>query len=256
LRSSKQPILDDRPAPWILYGILVALAIFLLHNAIDFSLFENGPLIIFMILAGAALGARSPHTIKHRMASKTAWSIATAALAGFFAAIIFFVIPMCDAEAHARDGDTALRQRNGTLAAEQFKAAFDICPISNSDYAQRAAQAWTTLAGGDAQVRAMLAQAIASNPLDPGHRLLRARYMLQRHPDDQAQIREDFSRALAIDPNNVAVRIEYARALEQFGDAVGAKEQYRRALELDDKLDAAEPKRLSPPQRDEIRKKL
>src|SRR4029077_16137860 len=111
-------------------------------------------------------------------------------------------------------------------------------------------------AGGDARARAYLAQAISANPLGPGPRLLRARYLLQRFPAaERSQIREDFTRSLEIDPKNVAVRIEFGRALEEFGDTGAAKDQYRKALELNDKLDAKEPKRLSMQQVEEIKKK-
>ncbi|HEY8749111.1 MAG TPA: O-antigen ligase family protein, partial [Tepidisphaeraceae bacterium] len=60
LRSFADQRLDNRPAPWILWSILVALGLFLIHNLIDFSLFEPGPLFLFALLAGSALGMRLP----------------------------------------------------------------------------------------------------------------------------------------------------------------------------------------------------
>ena len=62
LRSTRDQTLDDRPAPLLLYAVLVALAIFLVHNLVDFSLFETGPMFAFAMLAGAALGVRSGDT--------------------------------------------------------------------------------------------------------------------------------------------------------------------------------------------------
>ena len=51
--------LDNRPAPWMLYAILAALATFLIHNLIEFSLFEPGPWFLFALLTGGTLGLRS-----------------------------------------------------------------------------------------------------------------------------------------------------------------------------------------------------
>ena len=165
-------------------------------------------------------------------------------------------MPTCIAEARAHAADDALRARNAAFAAAQYKLAFDACPLGNADYAMRAAQAYMLMPAGDSAARDMLARAIAADPMQPASYLLRARFLLQRHKEEQKQIRDDFTSALAIDPNNVAVRIEFARALESFGDVSAAKEQYRRALELNDKLDAAEPKRLAPLQREELLKKI
>ena len=58
IRSVDRQEADDRPAPWLLTATLVALGLFLLHNLIDFSLFEPGIMFLFMFLCGSALGAR------------------------------------------------------------------------------------------------------------------------------------------------------------------------------------------------------
>jgi hypothetical protein len=256
LRSSEQPLLDERPAPWILCSILIGLAIFLLHNTIDFSLFENGPLMVFMTLAGAALGMRTPvryQTIKHKFAGSVAISLTAIA---FVVALFEFVLPICVAEAHADTADNALRARDAPFAARELKRAMQTSPVSNFDYATRAAQAYMLIPTADSQPLEMLAHAIQADPMQPGSYLLRARFLLQRHKEQQQQIRDDFTQALRIDPNNVAVRIEFARVLEGFGDVAAAKQQYQRALEVNDKLDPAEPKRLSPVQREELLKKL
>ena len=58
LRSLEKPQVDERAAPWILYGILVGVGVFLIHNLIEFSMFEPGPLCLFGVLMGSALGIR------------------------------------------------------------------------------------------------------------------------------------------------------------------------------------------------------
>ena len=71
-QSSHEPQLDERPGPWLLYGILIALAIFLLHNTIDFSIAETGPMFVFALLLGSALGVRTPSVAgqkRHRKAA-------------------------------------------------------------------------------------------------------------------------------------------------------------------------------------------
>ena len=40
--------------------MLAGLAVFLIHNLIDFSMFEIGPMMLFMLVGGAVLGVRSP----------------------------------------------------------------------------------------------------------------------------------------------------------------------------------------------------
>ena len=56
IKSLQAPELDGRPAPLLLYAMLIGLGIFLVHNLIDFSLFEPGPMMAFAFLAGALLG--------------------------------------------------------------------------------------------------------------------------------------------------------------------------------------------------------
>ena len=53
MRSIKAPELDGRRGEWILGGVIVALGMFLVHNLIDFAMFEMGPMFIFAMLAAA-----------------------------------------------------------------------------------------------------------------------------------------------------------------------------------------------------------
>ena len=58
LRPQAERRLDDRPAPRLLDAVRLALGLFLLHNLIEFSLFEPNTTCLFALLAGSALGVR------------------------------------------------------------------------------------------------------------------------------------------------------------------------------------------------------
>ena len=81
--------MDERAAPWILYGILVGVGVFLVHNLIEFSMFEPGPLCLFGILVGSALGIRLPNRpVRTPGISPLAIAGLAAACAGWLAADI------------------------------------------------------------------------------------------------------------------------------------------------------------------------
>jgi O-antigen ligase len=60
VRSADDPSLDGRPAPWLLCGVLAGLGVFLLHNLVDFAMFEVGPMFLFACWRGrrSACGRR------------------------------------------------------------------------------------------------------------------------------------------------------------------------------------------------------
>lgn len=258
LRSSKESTLDDRPAPWIIHGMLVGLMIFLLHNLVDFSLFENGPLVIAALLAGAVLGARNATSFGTRERSKSAIIIASAAVLAWIVAAIVFAVPIAQADARARTADNQVRQGNLRLAAEMYKGAYDMLLIKNTDYAFSAAETYAQLQDGDAQFITMIALAARDNPRDTQAYRYRAGYYIHRGEsmNKSTQIESDFRKALAFDPNNVQARLDYAQYLSTVFESQEALKQYELALEYDDKLDQAEPKRLSAEKRAEIASRI
>src|SRR5207237_785456 len=136
----QQPVLDDRPAPWILYAIITALAIFLIHNLIDFSLYENGPMMMFALLCGCVLGVRAPSVAGTRRRPLVVIAALAAGATAWLIAAIFFVLPIAQAESNARAADDAIRAGNLPLAGEQLAHAFRTSPVANADYAARAAR--------------------------------------------------------------------------------------------------------------------
>ncbi|HSV14354.1 MAG TPA: O-antigen ligase family protein, partial [Tepidisphaeraceae bacterium] len=142
--------LDGRAAPWLLYFVLVALGLFLIHNLIDFSMFEVGPLFLFLMLVGAALGV-APATA--RAGRSRAWAIALliVAMIGWLIAAARLVGPVAVAEQSAFDADEAIRtapaDQPAQLEMRYRQAATDLSDALarvpwNTDYALRAAKAW------------------------------------------------------------------------------------------------------------------
>ena len=74
------------------------------------------------------------------------------------------------------------------------------------------------------QIKASLSLSIAGDPANAMYRLSRARFELRLPQADAAAILVDFSSALALDPQNIAVRLEFADVLEQSGDSKAASE--------------------------------
>ena len=111
-----------------------------------------------------------------------------------------------------------------------------------------------------ANARAMLAEAIATNPLDFEYRLARANYLRQlNEPANFQQIHDDYESALKLNPNDVKDRIEFGDVLAAAGQRRQALEQYRIALMKNDQLDPDEPKRLEhvdPKKRQDLERKI
>jgi O-antigen ligase len=251
--------LDDRPAPWILCGLLVALGVFLIHNLIEFSLFEAGPMCLFMVLVGSALGVRQPTMAGKKKYPQAAKYLLIAAAFIVVPTIMYKIIPLTRAEVDARLGDNFLRR--GTrgdfeLAAGDFKVAFNMMPI-NGDYAYRVGNALNHEPPGGGDIFATLNAiqywydvATATNPSDIRPYLRRAALAAQAHDADSVEV--NFEQALELDPNEVDIRLQYADTLSKLHLPQLAIAQYEEALSFNDQLDKAEPKRLSPDKLAEI----
>jgi tetratricopeptide (TPR) repeat protein len=258
IRSVERHDVDGRPAPWVRTAALVALALFLLHNLIDFSLFEPGLMFLFMFLCGSTW-----HVTEVRARSQAGRNIAgrrAAFIAGTVAWLTIlaaFAVPVLNAEWHADAGDEALRTLQFGHAATEFEAALDTVPY-NSDYAFRAARA--VLAdprpADPGLALRMLDRAIALDPNRPLYFLHRANARLRSAAPDVAAVRADYERALRLDPNNVDARLEYADVLRRFGDNAAAAGQYREALRFNNLLSPDEPKRLTPQRVTEVERSI
>jgi O-antigen ligase len=229
---------DRRPAPWILFCIIIATGVFLIHNLIEFSLFEPGPEMLFALLAGSALGMRR-RVAETTPRSAIGWLIGGAVV---WLAAILLVIPIVPAEAAADLGDDNLKAENYGVAADHYADAAELVDY-NADYVFREAMAEACRPAPDyGKVRSLLAAAISADPSAIRFRLLRAAIELQQR--DAAGVRADYDAALVLDPNEVSIRRDYASALLSFGLRNEALEQLKLAKRYNELLPEEEPKRL------------
>ncbi len=255
VRSAKSVHLDDRPAPLLLLGLIAAVAVFLVHNLIDFALFEPGPMLLFALLCGALIGVRGESLAGRKKWNRASVALTGAALTAWLVALIAFVLPLVDAETRAQRGDDLLRANNPRAATAAYKYAFDNAPLRNADYAYRAGRSLIIENRDPAETELWLSQAIAANLKDGNYRLTRASFQLSQ-PDNKQnrrQIIADLQSAVALDPNNIQSRLRLAETFDRFGDRSKASEQYRKTIELNDQLNSDEPKRLPAADLDRIK---
>ncbi len=254
LRSMEHQQIDDRPAPWTRAGLVIAFVIFLVHNLIDFSMFESSAMFIAALLTGAAWGSGIP-TLRPGSAVLRWVGLIVAAFV-WIAVLGAVAVPILSAEAEAADGKEFLRQNSFLQSSRSFAAALDLWP-GNADYAYNAAMAlaqWPQ--ANPAEIRLLLDRAVAANSKSPRSFRLRAEFELHQNPPNVQAVRADFEQALRIDPNSVEMRLVYADALVKLGEAQEARKQFETALWYNDQLSPDEPKRLSKLELATIRRKI
>jgi tetratricopeptide (TPR) repeat protein len=231
--------LDGRPAPWVLYAMLASLAAFLIHNLIEFSLFEPGPMFLFALIAGSALGMRRQ---KHATTRPKAAAFLIAAAAVWLAVAFFLVLPIARAQALADLGDQEMRAGRFPMAHSDYLQASDWCGY-NGDYPYRAAIAEAWRPGSDSSVvRDLLEAAIQTDPSAVRYYLSLAQ--LQTQLGDKDAARGAYDTALALNPNEVSIHLDYAESLMHLGLPAQAAAQCRLARKFNDLLPPDEPKRI------------
>jgi tetratricopeptide (TPR) repeat protein len=261
VRSFDRPELDARPAPFLLYAIIAALGVFLMHNLIDFSLFEPGPMMAFAFIAGAALGVRQPSVAGQKKRTAAAAVALGVCVVLWLVAGGFVWAPTATAEDAANDAAISLRNGRGPEAVRLLAQARDQQRL-NADYPFRAARAMIMGGAPNGQeILALLDVAIRANRMATDYLLTRARYLA--HLPDAAQrhdaIVADYRRALELNPNEVQLHLEFADVLRSFNtpaDRAAARAEYEAALRYNDQLPANEPKRLKPDRVAEIKKTI
>jgi cytochrome c-type biogenesis protein CcmH/NrfG len=254
---------DIRPAPWLRYCILIALGLFLIHNLIDFSIFEFGPMFVTFLLFGSALGV-----VGAKQSQNPSRGFRVAAL--LFGLLIWatlaaaFVFPIISAEQFAYEGNESIRsaptdhpptiQMHYAIAAELFHNALENVPY-NADYALRCAEA--RLGAGDfTNAQTMILTAQQLNPRLIDAYLLQANVELQKPNPSPSIIRSDFEKVLQLDPNDVSIHTQYGDALDRLGLSTAAAAQYQQALACNAALPPDEPKRISPQQIADLQAKI
>ena len=253
VRETKHATVDDRPARFAVWATVVGLILFLLHNQLDFAAMETGPLLLFVLLAGALLGVRHPGVAGRR----THTAAAIGGLAATFVALIavagLWAVPTMLAEAKADAAEAAARDRRPSDALDRYREAIADAPVPNADYPRRAARYSDPAQPADAL--GWMSQAIAADPADAQNWLNRARVnAMARSPIGATA--GDYEQFLKRNPNDAAVHLEYARVLDAAGQTEAATEQYRAALAATEALKPTEPRRLPADQITAIKSRL
>lgn len=245
---------DTRAVRWTRRALLVGLGAFLLHNLLDFSLFENGPLFLFAYLAGTGIGLLAPPAAPSDRRRRWAGVGLIGGSVAWLAILGVFVVPVIMAETAARDGDESLRTRRFAQAANRYEQALEHVPY-NADYAARTARVWMYVRQYGRAIP-MLERAIALDPASASHRLALARCELARQQPDAGRVIAAFEQAMALDPANVPARVEFADGLERLGRPSEAAAQLEKALWYDAQLLPHEPERMNAERVAAIRKRI
>jgi tetratricopeptide (TPR) repeat protein len=245
----------------VLRSTQVGVGIFLLHNLIDFSLFETGPLMLFCFLTGSVLGVRWPSVAGATKKTGVAVAALTVASILWLAAAARMWLPTLFAELAAERGDELFRtslMKDKTTDLSKLDAAFAAYqeamreqPI-NGEYAWKAANVLLYKHAPATLVRQMIDAAIAANPRAGKYFVFKAEHELRQTKPEGPEVMRAYQSALGLSPGDVQLRLAYAQALEKLGDRDFAKEQYREALRWDDLLPKDERKRLTEKKRKEI----
>jgi tetratricopeptide (TPR) repeat protein len=210
-------------------------------------------MLLFALVTGAALGARTKHgnTPPAKRPFAVIGGLTLAALLWLTAAGAI-ALPVTLAESDANAGDNALRARQAGTAAAFFRRAAQRVPY-NADYWVRAAG---VMFADGRDGGPFIRSALEAQPMSVKAMLLRARAGIASGTPDWGAVVADLRRALSIDPYNVAVRLELADALEHAGDTPGARAQLEEALRINDLLAPDETKRLKDEKVKAIRERI
>jgi hypothetical protein len=221
----------------------------LLHNLVDFSMFEIGPMFLLAMLVGSALGIRGTGEGEPRR-SGAGWALAGAVVAWLAGAFVVWM-PITTAERNAAEADDRVRGDQLPTAETLLDEANRDDWRLNGDYAFRAA-----LITPPERARRHFVDAIAENPEEATYRYRAAQKELMAKSPDKDWVRKNYLTALTLDPNNVRLRLEFADVLASWGEKVEAAQQYRVALRYNDLLNPDEKTRLGAEESKEVESKL
>jgi hypothetical protein len=244
--------------------------VFLIHNLIEFSMFEAGPLCLVGVLFGSALGIRleNPPVRKPHVPPAIGVTLAIGILL-WLAALNWIAVPVCRAEAAAHAGDDKLRAGDLLAASDEYGYAWSLVPY-NADYAFRAGRALHFTIGPEkpltdarlidnairmrSRIMSWYDVAIERNPSFLTAYHFRAVFELQEN--EPVSMVADFDKVMELNPNEVSLRLEYARDLQLLDMDAEARKQFELALKYNDLLDKDEPKRLSADEIAEIKSEM
>lgn len=236
----QRPRLERRRADVLLMGVVCGLVVFVVHNFIDFSLFEAGLFYLFVALAAAAMGIRSGETRDEGRGGVLMLACLVVTAAGFG---VMVTAPVVLGEMANRRGDLLYAEKRPAQAQQEYAAAFEGSAwLANAEYLIREGTA--EYAAGDRPERALatMDRAVAANPMLIQARMGRVAALAALHRGDA--VVEELQRVYRLNPNDVGIRVDAAEALMQVGRKDLAREQLQAAIDNNGKLPADEPKRL------------
>jgi hypothetical protein len=251
MESSQRQQFDDRPAPWIVLAMLASLAMFMLHNTIEFGWFESGPTGMFALITGSLMGISSAG--RERRAT---WPVFAAAVASWSAAAAFWVEPICRGESLATSGDDRVMANHLDDAVEAYRDATAALPVTDAQLLLKTATAQLYARADPAEVVPTMEASLSADPMFIRSHLARAELELRLVKPDAAVVRREYDQAIALDPADVGMRTDYANTLQSLGDYHGAALELEAALSANAGLSPDEPKRLSRQQVDEISQRI
>jgi len=255
--DNSQAQLDIRPSPWIVWTAVVGVGVFLLHSMIDMVMLETGPLLLFAAVVGSLVGIRSRKPRFETIAANRQALLAGASLAVVgsltIVAGVLWVIPVMRAEAASARAIELMSQSRLAGAVESLEKASKLSPVANSDFHARTVELLLLMPPPIAtRVLEEMNVLIQADPTRFQSHLERARYRLSNGVRD-ANVLDDYTRVVALNPRDPRLRLEFAQLLRSVGKTSEANQQVRAALATNDAYDPKEPRRLSPVEVDELR---
>jgi len=225
------------PGPLVRIAVVAALAGFVLHNLITYSLWAPGAAMPFWMLAGAAL-ALSPS--RPRALGGLRWGLAAVAGGGLLAAGVLLLGPVLRRtvlqERAIAPGRAGFDQRQRLLRLAASADRLD--DIAADDLAR-----FLLTAPPDAvrlsQAMRWAQEAIRRNPADYGHQELAARIAMRQR--DPATAVEHMAWAVRLNPREARLRVDYAEMLLAAGRQEGCLQQLEAAEEINARLKAFDP---------------
>lgn len=227
---------EKQTTPWVRRGLAAGLAIFFVHNLLDFSWSEPGPLALAALMAGSLVGGNEKTGSEKR---GLAW-LGLGGMGLAWVAMWGVAVWVTVAEQKGVEADEKLRTKSVLAAAERYAQAFEWMPI-NADFAYKEAMSWQ-VGGQMLKAKGAMDKAIGANGRVA--KFFVARAEIGKKLEDQSIATEDYDRAVKLDPMDLDLRLEYAKTLEWAGKMEEARREYQRVLEMDEKL-VGEFRRLS-----------
>lgn len=250
----KEARVSGERAPILAGGMAAGLAIFIVHNFIDFAIFETGAFYLFVASAAAMVGLRAAESDGPAISGFRGVVLVKLVLL-WLAFGILVTLPVGLGEASARRGDQQVAERSFTAAQQSLEEAFtNSAWLRNGDYLVRKAAAQAYQGLPPQEMSRTLTRALDANP-----RIIAALTTLgelSARSANTAGMVYYYEKAIAFNPMDIDVRLDAAKLMAAVGLKQEARAQYLAALAVNEARPADEPERLSQQHVDAIRHQI